>query len=286
MAGRIYSIKFEQLAEPITMKKTPFLFLIVFLSVIVVSCHPDKNNNPGNGAAQLKYSDSVFSLRSTSYTVTPLSGKTGVYSAYPNNLKINTTTGAITVGLNGNDGQSQTGMRYKIKFVSGDITDSTYITIAGVHYFDAFYNLSSGDSLITPYYNGDPSRPLPAGSFSSNGGNKLALKSNGQINIPQTIARGFFNDATNGKWKQVRIDYTTNDNSGISNSIDVILYYYDNMNEVPSNVAGLMQAHQQLVSAAMRVPSVPSTTGAIDNNLSSDLSLAKPRPPCIVIVGH
>jgi hypothetical protein len=268
------------------MKQT--LFFITFFSVVVLSCKKGGDNNPGpgTGATTLKYSDSVFYLKSTDYTVTPLSGKTGTYTAFPDNLKINSSTGAITVTLKGTDGESQTGLRYRIKFTSGSEVDSTYITLSGVTYVDRFYYLAQNDSIISPIYNADLSKVLPAGSFSSNGGNKLALNSsNGQINVKESIRRGFFDDATNGAWKQFNIRYTLNDGSTAQNDMDVILYYYTSVNVVPSNVSALMQAHQRM-TVGLTTPGIPSTPGAIDNNLSSDLSLFKPRPPCIIVIAQ
>src|SRR5881398_1808379 len=115
----------------------------------------------------LSYGDSVFYLKSTSYTVAPVNAKAGTYTAFPNNLKIDHATGAITVTLKDADGQSQTGLRYKIKFTSaGNEADSTYITISGINYIDKFYDLSKNDSIIYPVYNADVSKELPAGNYS------------------------------------------------------------------------------------------------------------------------
>lgn len=264
-----------------------FLILVFIAATSLLACKKTSAPlSPPVNNKSLSYGDSVFYLKATSYTISPVNAKAGTYSAFPNNLNINSTTGAITVSLKGNDGQSQTGLRYKIKFVSAsNETDSLYITISGITYIDRFYDLSKNDSIIYPIYNADISKELPAGSFS--GDNKLALNStNGQINIKETIRRGFFDNQLNSSWKQVTIKYNTNDNSNnTGNNIDVILYYYNTANDVPSNVSALMQAHQRM-ALGINVASVPSTTAPIDNNLSSDLSLSRPRPPCIVIVGH
>lgn len=259
--------------------------LVLSAAVFFTACHKQsvKDNN-----SKLSYGDSVFYLKSTAYTITPVNGKQGTYTAFPDNLEIDQTTGAITVALKGNDDESQTGLRYKIKYTNNsNEADSTYITISGITYIDRFYDLSKNDSIIYPIYNADVSEELPLGNYNISSDNKLALSaSNGQININETIRRGFFNSQPNASWKQITIRYATNDKSNsVNNSIDVILYYYDSMSKVPSNVSALMQAHQRMMVGINGV-TIPSTTGAADYNLSGDLSLFKPRPPCIIIVGH
>lgn len=270
---------------PVSMKIVPVLLLFTFTYLVACKKKPvTDTSQPSNNS--FNYGDSLFYLRTASYVVSPVNAKTGTYSAFPSNLNINSTTGAITIGLKGNDGQSQTGLRYKIKFTSpNNQVDSTYITISGITYIDRFYNLSKNDSIISAIYNADISKEIPAGSYT--GDNKLAINStNGQINIKETIRRGFFDNQINAGWKQTTIRYNTNDNSNnTSNTIDVILYYYNSINDVPSNVSALMQAHQRM-AVGINGPAIPSTIGSVDNNLSSDLSLSKPRPPCIVIVGQ
>jgi hypothetical protein len=261
------------------------LMLSVSLCFMACSRHSVNNDAVGN---KFGYGDSVFYIKNTSYTVLPVNGKPGTYTAFPDNLKIDNNTGAITITLKGNDGQSQTGLRYKIKYTNNsNETDSTYVTISGITYVDRFYNLSQNDSIIRPVYNADVVSELPPGNYNVASDNKLALDaSNGQINIRETIRRGFFDNQINTSWKQTTIKYAANDKSnGVNNSIDVILYYYNSVNEVPSNVSALMQAHQRMM-VGISSPIIPATIGSIDNNLSSDLSLFKPRPPCIIIVGH
>lgn len=270
---------------PNSMKIAPVLIFMMFASLLACKKKP-ASDNPQPANKSLSYGDSVFYLKSTSYIISPQTARSGTYSAFPNNLNINNSTGAITVGLKGNDGQSQTGLRYKIKFTSANNeTDSAYIVISGINYVDRFYNLSNNDSTIFPIYNADQTKELPSGGYS--GDNKLALNSlTGQINVKETIRRGFFDNQINTSWKQTTIKYNTNDNSAnANNSIDIILYYYNSANDVPSNVSALMQAHQRM-AVGVNGQAVPSTVGAVDNNLSSDLSLSKPRPPCIVIVGQ
>lgn len=239
---------------------------------------------------RLSYGDSIFYLKSNDYTVKPsVSAGTGSFSVFPDNLTIDKSTGAITITQKGTDGQSQTGMWFKIKFKSNDgaVNDSTLVLISGLTYVDKFYHLSQGDSIIHPIYNGDPSKAVPQGNYDLTGDNKFAINAvNGQINIKECLRRGFFSSGVMGTgWKRAKIKYGINDNSREeSNAIDLVLYYYSSMAEVPSNVSTLMQAHQQMTIGLRSLPAIPNTPGAPESNLPSDLSLSKPRPPCIVII--
>lgn len=262
------------------------LILVIFVSFLSCKKNSVRENSPT--ASKLSYGDSVFYLKTSSYTITPVNAKAGTYTAFPDNLQIDKSTGAITIGVKGSDGQSQTGLRYKIKFTSANNeVDSTYIVISGITYVDRFYDLSKNDSIIYPVYNANISKELPPGNYNLSSDNKLALNpGNGQINIRETIRRGYFDNQINTSWKQTTIKYNTDDNSNrTNNTIDIILYYYNSVNDVPANVSALMQAHQRMM-VGINAPAVPSTSGAVDNNLSSDLSSFKPRPPCLIIIGH
>lgn len=267
--------------------KTLSLFILFLSSILIFSCRKPSINPTQNG--RLSYGDSVFYLKAGNYTISPTNTQPGTYFAFPDNLLIDNSSGNITVALKGKDGQSQTGLKYKISFRSsgGDLLDSTFIILSGINYLDGFHFLSQNDSILSPTYNANPSLSVPAGNYSIGADNKLAINpANGQININESIRRGFFDDPSHSSWKQTTIKYSINDNSNaVQNQLDIILYRYNSISEVPANVSGLMQAHQSL-SVNVNRSTIPSTTAPIDNNLSSDLSLSKPRPPCIVIIGH
>jgi hypothetical protein len=267
--------------------KTLFFKILAFTAVFAFSCK--KSPVSTSQKAPYTYSDSIFYLRTSDYTISPLNMGAGTYVAFPNNLLIANTTGIITIALKGKDGQSQTGLRYKINFTStaGDFTDSTFIIISGINYLDGFHYLSQNDSIILPTYNANPSLLVPVGNYSISADNKLSINPvNGQINVNESIRQGFFDDPSHSTWKQTTIKYSVNDQSNsVQNQLDVILYHYNSLSEVPTNVSSLMQAHQALSLGVNRL-SIPSTVGPIDNNLSSNLSLSRPRPPCIVIIGH
>lgn len=246
---------------------------------------------PPAAASKLSYGESVFYLKNTAYTVTPTTTKPGRYTAFPDNLTINPNTGAITITQKGTDGESQTGMWYKVYYRSnsGNEVDSTTILLSGLTYVDQFYNLSKNDSVIRPIYNGDPANAIPAGNYNLTGDNKFAINAkNGEINIRECMRRGFFgNGNLNEAWKIATVKYAINDKSGgVENRIDIVLYYYHTMNDVPVNVSQLMQAHQSMTIGVPNLRAIPTTTAAPDNNLPSSLSLSKPRPPCVIIVAN
>jgi hypothetical protein len=272
------------------------LWTNLFVGSILLLTQCSKKNCCGpdiNGNQKLNYGDSIFYLKNTDYSISPLGGRTGTYTAFPDNLQIDKTTGKINVTVKGNDGESQTGLWYRIIYKSSDskIIDSTYILLAGISYVDKFYHLNQNDSIIYPIYNGDPANAAPTGNYDLAHDDKFAINpANGQINLKECMRRGFFasgGTTPNTSWKIASIKYELNDKSNrATNKIDIVVYYYHTLNEVPSNVSALMQAHQQMTLGLRTLPSIPSTTGAIDNYIPSDLSLSKPRPPCVIIVGN
>lgn len=274
------------------MKRLPVLFFVSCFLLLFSHCSKKETAIvlPVAGNARLSYGDSIFYLKTSAYTISPNQTRAGTYSAFPDNLQIDRATGAITVGITGNDGNSQTGLWYKIKFrstASGE-SDSTMILLSGLTYVDKFYQLSQNESLISPIYNADPSKAIPPGNYDLQHSNDFALNpANGQINILECMRRGYFTkQAGSTGWKKATIKYAINDKSGGAiNSIDILLYYYHTINEVPSNVSQLMQAHQTM-TLGLRTGYIPSTDGTFDPGLPSDLSLSKPRPPCVVIVGN
>lgn len=251
---------------------------------------PGSGNNPGNGNQKLSYGDSVFYIKGQDYIVSPTITRAGTYTAFPDNLLIDNVTGKITVAVMGKGAESQTGLRYKIKFqaTGSSQVDSTYIVLAGINYLDRIYNLSLHDSIISPIYNADLARTMPSGNYGIQADNELGINSlNGKINIKECIRKGLFNrPAENGEWEEVTITYKSNDNSNnATNRIDIALYYYNTINDVPSNISNVMRAHQSMVLGVSQ-PVIPVTNGPVDNDLPDNLSLFKPRPPCVIVIGQ
>lgn len=274
------------------MKRLFFVCGLIGCLVLLSQCKKNCGCVPPNTSTyKLSYSDSVFYLKNNDYTVTPLTKGTGTYTVFPDNLRIDHSTGAVTVTPKGVDGESQTGMWYKIKFRStdGSQIDSTLLLISGLTYVDRIYNLAQNDSIIYPIYNGDPSKAVPQGNYDLTADNKFAVNAvNGQINIKECLRRGFFNSGVMGSgWKVATVKYFINDASQqATNQIDLVIYYYNSVSEIPSNVSALMQAHQQQTVNLRALPTIPNTNGPFETNLPSDLSLSKPRPPCLIIIPH
>ena len=266
----------------------PGMVFLLFLITIFGCKKNSSQNNTDNPSARLRYSDTVFYVKSNNYTVSPVEAKTGTYTSYPADLNIDQNTGTITVSVDDKTGEaSQTGLRYKINYTSpSGQKDSTYIVIAGIHYQDRIYNMTQSDPYIRPIYNADPSKTI-TGKFKAKN-NKVSINSTtGQINFKQSVANGLFqDDPQNDRWRKVEIEYETDDNSTTDeNYIEIIMYYYTSEDHIASNVSAVMRAHQpQLLGIPSQ--SIPVTFAPEDAGVNDDVSMFKPRPPCIIIVGH
>jgi hypothetical protein len=264
---------------------------VAILTLCAASCKKNPaSGNDNNATQKLSYGDSVFYIGSQEYSISPVVARNGTYSAFPDNLVIDPSTGRITVRIMGHGSESQTGLRYKIRFqpAGNGAADSTYIVLAGINYLDRIYRLSQNDTIISPIYNGDPAKALPPGTYGIQADNRLSINStNGQINIMECIRKKMFDlPVENGEWEEVSITYKSNDKSNsATNRLDIALYYYRTVQEIPSNISQLMRAHQSMVLGVDHQP-IPVTTGPIDNDLPDNVSLFKPRPPCVIIVGN
>lgn len=264
---------------------SPALFLAIS-TLFLFSCKKDPATNT-NPAEALSYgTDPVFFVKSQDYVADPNITEAGTWSAFPDDLKIDNATGRITITKKGKSQQSQAGMKYKITFTptQGE-KDSTYITIAGVNYQDRIY--TQNNFMVDPILNASFSNGLPSGTFSADR-NKLEIDPvTGQIDLKKTIQNGFFGgDADNEDWREVTISYKTNDNpNNVTHNIDLIIYYYDSVSDIPSNVSTVMRAHQQLL-LGIDPANIPVTSAPIDDDINDLVSVTKPRPPCIIIVGQ
>ncbi|RYY93885.1 MAG: hypothetical protein EOO11_18955 [Chitinophagaceae bacterium] len=262
--------------------------VLFFALICAAACskRPATGNDPGAG--RLSYGDSIVYLRSADYSISPNRGA-GQYSAFPDNLLIDPATGRITVRNIGKAGESQTGIRYRIRYQPADgPADSTYIVLGGINYLDRIYNFAANDTLMQPLYNGTPAGLLPPGAYGIQADSRLAIDAaTGVINLKESLRRGMFDlPAENGEWEEVTVRYKTRDGSNeATNSIDVALYYYNSMADIPSNVSVAMRAHQAQIIGIAQTP-IPLTSGPVDNDLPDNLSLTKPRPPCIIVIPH
>lgn len=245
---------------------------------LAVSCN--KNETLTTESAALSYGDSVFyvSEQSSDQLVSPVRPVTGSYSAFPDGLEINPSTGVINVS------KSEAGMRYRISFknASGD-SSHAFVVISGINFPDKYYRLANADSVAFPVYNADPSRPMPAGIFDedkvANNSGCAMRTNNGQINLKESIRNGLFGSTPkNDTRKDFEVKYRLDDRSGKAlNKIKILLYYYDSMADVPTDLQQTVREHQAMTFQ-------PDNTPILNMPIAS--IAAKPRPPCIIVIGH
>jgi hypothetical protein len=260
------------------------------------------NTPPGAGFA-LTYVDSLFYLhtQTSDYTVSPTSGGTGQYFGFPDGLQIDGNSGDIDVS------KSETGLRYRVSFVpKSNSTDTftTMITISGINFLDGFYNLANGDSIAYPIYNGWSANAIPGlnnGSLFDEGStcNKQGCTINmgsGQINLAQTVRNGVFGAVPQSNSRQeFLMSYRINDNSQEAlNSIDIKIYYFATMADVSQEVYDIISSREGTILGASLNPALllqqrtAATIATASTNAvaGSAVKPAKPRPPCIFIVGR
>jgi hypothetical protein len=251
-----------------------------------------------NGSNQLIYADSVVYLRpqAEDYMVTPINGGAGRYSGFPEGLQIDGNSGAINVN------KSETGLRYRVSFVPKGTTDtfSTMITVSGVNFLDGFYNLAKGDSIAHPIYNGWSALPIPGlngGSVFDEGAtcNRqgcVVSMTDGRINLAETVRNGVFGSKPSSNARQqFHMAYRIADKSQESlNGLDIKIYYFATMNDVSQEVYDIIASRQGTILGASASPSavLHQTTGRTVSVTGTQTlqQSAKPRPPCIFIIGR
>ncbi|HEV7620776.1 MAG TPA: hypothetical protein VGO09_03535 [Flavisolibacter sp.] len=251
-------------------------YLAIYLVFAIISCK--KSETIQNKPYQLSYGDSVFYISNQPQDIlaSPVNGLPGTFTAFPDGLVIDPASGVINIS------QSEAGMKYRVTYKgsSGD-SSNAFVVVSGINFPDKFYYIQSSDTLAFPVYNADPNKILPSGSFdddrvANNSG--CAMKTtNGQINLTESIRNGLFGSTPkNDTRKDFDVKYRLDDKSGkASNKIKILIYYYDHMSDVPTTLVQTVQDHQAMTFQP--------------NNVPLSLSLvktAKPRPPCIVIIGH
>lgn len=266
----------------------PFIAFLLLLA----SCSKDDSTvigpNPPGGTDTLPqvlaYRDSIFYVggKQEDSLVFPLKSRTGTYYGFPEGIDIDSKSGAINIT------RSESGLRYLITFISDDNKDTltNFVTIAGINYLDGFYNLSTADSVAKPIYNGDPKLPVPGiGNGSAfdigdgcNSQGCNVVPTDGSINLAQSVRNGIFgSNPSNDERKEFELVYKLNDGSGkATNKLKVKLYYYDTEDDITPEAYDII-ASRQGTFLDLNTPIPP---------LSVQLAAAKPRPPCIFIVGR
>ncbi len=273
-------------------RKSTILFLSFLSFIGLISCN--KNNDQAPIAYKLSYGDSIFYLRNQpgDYIIYPTESRTGGrYIGFPEGIEINEITGAITIS------KSETGLRYKISFVDGTTgdTSSAIILISGINYFDKIYNLSANDTLALPVYNATSSHLIPASSVfdEGNGCNGVGVsvdQNKAVINLAQTIRNGVFgNTPSNGAKIEVELKYRVNDGSNKTlNALKVKLYYFNTANDLTPDLSQLIKDREGTVFGSSPViqPQDGQATVFGTGSPVTVKGVAKPRPPCIFIVGR
>lgn len=253
------------------------VFLILLFTLTWLSCTKD----PGNSAGpyNLSYGDSIIYLRPSAgdYIVSPSSQRSGTYSGFPEGIEIDDRTGAINVS------KSETGLRYRITHTAPDGTETkTMVVLSGITFTDKFYRLSQHDSIAFPVYNASPSRILPLSGSSFDEGNiansgGCSVKTfNGSINLAETVRNGVFGSTPqNDKQETFEIKYRINDGSGkTENKLKVLLYWYNTMADVPAYLWDILNSRQSQ-GVFLR--------GGLAERTEQ---VARPRPPCVIIIAN
>ncbi|MEO8416607.1 MAG: hypothetical protein ABI472_23280 [Ginsengibacter sp.] len=230
------------------------------------------------------YGDSVLYQKNQSndYVVTPSNSLTGKYISFPGGLVIDGNSGAINVT------RSETGLKYMVAFIPKGSIDTAFefVTLSGINYMDGFYVLTGNDSIAYPVYNAQPGVTIPQlnnGSLFDVGGNCNSQgctvnTGSAAINLAQTVRNGVFGATpSNNDRHEFDLNYQVNDKSNrAANKLRVKLYYFKTMSDVTPEAYNIINSRLgTIINQSNTVPS-PNLIAAA----------AKPRPPCIFIVGR
>jgi hypothetical protein len=266
------------------------LFTATLLIVVFTACQKDSNGSyvkppidtqppppPPPPGITLSYGDSIFYLSAAGTNIIspkPLS-KLGKFYGFPDGIELDSLNGNIDIA------NSETGLRYKIMFIPDGTTDtvSTKIVLSGINFYDHIYHITKGDSIATPVYNANGKAYAPGlfgtgttnifddGNGCNNQGCNVSL-ANGSINLTQSLRSGAI-PSTHDSQKEFVYYYRMDDKSGKTlNKLKVKLYYYNKMADIPQYLWDIL-----LVDHA---GTILRTTMA--------QRVAKPRPPCMIIV--
>jgi hypothetical protein len=255
------------------------LLLLAVISGGIFSC-----NKPADGSLppyKLSYGDSILYLKpSGNNIIYPSEYRSGTYTGFPEGIEIDENTGAINLD------NSETGLRYRITHTAPDGTKTEIkVVLSGITFTDHFYRLATGDSIAPPVYNATTANILPLagsnfdeGGF-ANGSGCSVRTDNGKINLAESIRNGLFGPTpVNDDKKEIDIKYRINDGSGKSlNKLKVKLYWYNTMADVPQYLWDILNDRSSQ-GVFLR--------GAAPGNSEITNALARPRPPCVIIIAN
>jgi hypothetical protein len=275
-------------------QKNIALTLLLSALIGISACKKSTTDpNPLPSTFQLSYGDSILYQKNigADYLVSPKQSMVGTYTAFPDGIEIDDKTGAINVS------KSETGLRYRISFIPTGTTKeySTTVLLSGINYLDQFYFLSKNDTVALPVYNGNPQTQIPLSSSGTSfdlglGCNNEGIAvntSDGKINLMQTIRNGFFGRyPDNGTRKEFELKYKIDDKSQQAlNGLKIKIYYFETMNDVTPDLIQLLHDREGTVFGA-NTSTFPGEILSTASGLNGLAKAAKPRPPCIFIIGR
>ena len=259
-------------------------FIVIYLTMLISVAAWIGCNKPADGstsAYNLNYGDSILYMRpSGDNIVYPSEYRPGTYTGFPEGIEIDETTGAINLD------NSETGLRYRITHTAPDGTKTEIkVVLSGITFTDHFYHLATGDSIAPPVYNASANRVLPLSGSNfdegnlANGSGCSVRTDNGRINLAESIRNGVFGpNPRNDDKKEIEIKYRINDGSGKSlNKLKVLLYWYNTIADVPQYLWDILNDRSSQ-GVFLR--------GNAQNGTEITNALAKPRPPCVIIIAN
>ncbi|WP_194777983.1 hypothetical protein [Pararhodonellum marinum] len=275
------------------------------------------NGIPNNGSVGDTFDCNNFSYADTLYfinieseqIIAPTNELSGTFEGFPEGLELDSITGAIDIN------KSETGLRYRIEFKpSNDAPACSYfLTIAGINYLDEIFVLDQGERFARAIYNGNQDGIVPCEDeddddddddddedddedddddsckFDIDGpdGNKLADfgvsvdHDTGDIDMLETLEDETFGETPiNGDARDFTLYYRVSDESlSALNKIDIRLFYFETMADVPQELIDEMQEKRDLIESSTE----------LDPNfriMQDDVTKRKPRPPYLVIVAR
>jgi hypothetical protein len=264
-------------------KSIQFFGIIFLFAASMLSCKKEDNSNPDiinppSSNIVLNYGDSIFYLRANGNNIkTPLPiNRAGKYYGFPEGIEIDENNGNIDLD------ESEMGLRYRIMFVPNGTRDtiSTKVVLSGINFYDGIYKLSAGDTIANAIYNAkgvayEPglfgtglNNSFDEGNGCNSQGCAVSLI-NGKINLAKSLRDGAI-PRVNDSQKEFTYFYKMDDASGrVLNKLKIKLYYYTNRTAIPQylwDILNIDHAGTILRGTAARV--------------------AKPRPPCVIIIDN
>ncbi len=283
---------------PIGRSPLTFLFLLTgAISMFLCACRKNDISSVVTPMTyKLAYSDSVlYPIGEVSelQVISPLITRNGNYTAFPEGLNIDATNGNIKIH------ESETGIKYRVYFTSGDgsVKDSTIIAISGVNFLDGVYKINTVDSIVNPVYNAIIGNILPGSNSGSlfdegggcNGGGCAVNINNAKINLAQTVRNGVFGTIpVNGVNKEFTLNYRINDNSHKGgNKIKFKVFYFKKLSDVTQQVWDLLNGRNgTVITSFNNNNNIPIQGFTAGNIVANTLTGTGRRPPCVIILSQ